>query len=122
MSCDNDFVFSMARGDIDLLCFGLYVDDSDTPTDMLMDDIYFTVKKHYENRSFIFQKRLSDGSIVSDGHGAYTITIQPEDTDEMEFGEYTCDIEVVKAPGIKKTFPGLFVLTKEVTHRGNEVL
>lgn len=117
MDCPSELRFFMARGDLFYIPFGVYIDDELNAD--AMDQIFFTVKKHYYNAQPIFQKTLENG-IESDGEGNYLITILPEDTEALEFGEYDFDIEVVKAPDIKKTFVGVLELTKEVTHRYNE--
>lgn len=83
------------------------------------DEIYFTVKRNAVEHDFLFQKRLSTGGIVSDGEGHYTLHISPEDTNNLSFGEYDCDIEVMKN-GSKKTFYGQLKLCREVTHQYNE--
>ena len=109
---------TMCRGDIHSLSFHFILNGerySDTP-----DDIYFTVKKNYNNRVPIFQKRLSDGTIEYDGNGTYRIQIEPEDTQSLQFGEYDFDIEIVSLPSIKKTFNGKLILEKESTHYYNE--
>lgn len=86
------------------------------------DNIYLTVKKHADETEYLLQKRLSDGGIESMGSGVYQFTIVPGDTDQMGFGEYDFDIELVIIGILKKTFTGKFVLTKEVTHLCNEVI
>lgn len=108
----------MARGDIYSFSFGVYLDDAMYTGEL--DNIYFTVKRHHYDHPFLFQKKLSDGTIASDGAGAYVVVINPEDTDNLNVGEYDFDIEIVKLPEIKRTFAGTLILTKEVTHRANE--
>lgn len=110
---------TMARGDVYSFSFAVYIDDE--PTAETMDNIYFTVKKHYFDEDPVIQKRLSDGSIIDEGDGEYLIMINPEDTDNLELGSYDFDIEIVKLPEIKRTFIGTLNLTKEVTHARNEV-
>ena len=83
------------------------------------DDVYFTVKKKYLDRDFKFQKRLSDGGIVYDGDGHFTLSILPEDTNDLSFGDYDCDIELKKGT-YTRTFYGHLHLTPEVTHQNNE--
>jgi hypothetical protein len=109
---------SMTRGDLKAVSFNVGA-DGQTITDP-MDYIYFSVKKRYTDPDCLIQKKLSDGGIVFDGAGTYTITINPEDTERLPFGSYVCDIQVEKAPGIKYTFKGAFELEPEVTHRENE--
>lgn len=112
-------VIEMARGDVYCVPLALFIDGQ--PTDILMDEVYFTVKKHHYNHEALLQKCISNGGIVPDNEGSYVLTINPEDTDGLDFGTYEFDIEVVKLPGIKRTFVGEFILTSEVTHRSNEV-
>ena len=109
---------TMARGDLYCFPFCLMVDEEQS-TD-LPDNIYFTVKKFFGNPEYLFQKKLSDGSISTDGLGNYWVTILPQDTDNLEFGFYDFDIEVVKLPELKRTFQGKLELTAETTHAGNE--
>lgn len=110
---------SMARGDIYSFSFAVFIDDEQTSQEM--DNIYFTVKKHHYDEDYLIQKRLSDGGIHTDGEGNYSIIIDPEDTDDLALGTYDFDIEIEKLPDIKRTFVGTLELTKEVTHRRNEV-
>ena len=84
------------------------------------DEVYFTVKKSAGEHDYLFQKKKSEGGIVYDGEGHYTLHIDPEDTNQLMFGDYDCDIEVKNNDGYKKTFYGTLKLTKEVTHQYNE--
>lgn len=86
----------------------------------LFDEVYFTVKKTWTETEYKFQKRMTTGGIVYDGDGHYTLYIRPEDTNELQFGEYDCDFEFVRNNGYKRTFAGKLKLTKEVTHQNNE--
>lgn len=119
MTQSSELSLSMARGDIYSFSFAVFIDDEQSSQEM--DQIYFTVKKNYYDKSYLIQKRLSDNGIVSDGHGNYSVIINPEDTNNLELGVYDFDIELVKMPSIKRTFVGTLELTKEVTHWNNEV-
>lgn len=112
---------SMARGDMITRSFKIYGSDGEPFTEAF-DNIYFTVKKFADNEDYLLQKRLSDGGIESAGFGVYQFVIEPGDTDRMPFGDYDFDIELVIDGRLKKTFPGKFKLTKEVTHLNNEVM
>lgn len=107
----------MARGDT--LQKGFILKRNGDPVDDVFDDVYFTVKKYHTDHDYVLQKRMSNGGIVNDGNGHYTIFIDPEDTNELSFGDYDCDIEF-KREGYKRTFYGKFKLAKEVTHAYNE--
>ena len=113
-------LIEMARGDVFSFSFGLYIDGVLFTEEM--DNVYFTVKNSHYTHDPLFQKKTSDGSIAGDTNGSYTVTINPEDTDDLDFGSYEFDIEVVKLPGIKRTFTGTLIIGPEVTHRSNEVV
>ena len=98
---------------------GLLLKRNGEPVTDTFEDIYFTVKKNYNEHDYIFQKRLSTGGIVYDGEGHYTMNIEPEDTNGLSFGDYDCDFEF-RTEGYKRTFYGKLKLTKEVTHFYNE--
>lgn len=85
------------------------------------DEIYFTVKRKYSDKNYLFQKTLSGGGIDNDGDGHYTIRFYPSDTSNLFFGEYDFDIELVLGEdNYKKTFTGKLYLDPEVTHADNE--
>lgn len=84
------------------------------------DEVFFTVKKSANEHDYLFQKKKSTGGITYDGEGHYTIHIVPNDTNDLRFADYDCDIEVKNNSGYKKTFYGTLKLTKEVTHQYNE--
>lgn len=111
---------TMARGDLVSKTFQIFGPDK-TPFTDTFDNIYMTVKKFANDKNYKFQKKLSDGSIVSNGNGEYQFTIQPEDTDNLDFTDYDFDIELVINGSLKQTYYGVLHITKEVTHRGNEV-
>ena len=114
---------SMPRGDIHYVDFSVTLDEEFSNIDF--DEIYFTVKKKWDDQDYLFQKRLSDNTITKIDNGIYRIKINPEDTDNLtvnKSGEwYDFDIEVEYQDIIKSSEVGQFVLTKEVTHRRNEV-
>lgn len=113
---------TMARGDLEVRTFQIRSPSGSgtVPYTEELDEIYFTVKKNYNDRNFCFQKRQSDGGIIYTGDGNYQFTIQPADTDGMAFGAYVFDIELVKNGEIKKTYRGNLMLEPEATHACNE--
>lgn len=106
---------NMPRGDLRPVQFT--VTDGETAPELT--EIYATFKKSFRHPNFLFQKRLSDGTIEALGEGSYQFTIEPEDTDGLTYGTYPFDIEVL-GDGIKQTFTGTLTLTNEATHAGNE--
>jgi hypothetical protein len=111
---------TLPRGDRTSKKIAIREQGSSELTDIVFDDIYFTVKRVYLAEEFKFQKRMSAGEIVKGEDGYYRFTILPEDTDGLPFGEYDFDIEVVKDGRIKHTTVGTLTLTKEVTYAVNE--
>ena len=111
-----------ARGDSYERGFLVRDKASGEPVTEPFEEIYFTVKKYCSTETeYKFQKRMSTGGIVSDGDGHYTLYINPEDTNDLPFGKYDCDIELVKDEGqYKRTFFGTLELTREVTYSENE--
>lgn len=113
---------SMPRGDIHYVEFTVTADEEFS--DINYDEIYFTVKKKYTDKEYLFQKKLSTGGITKIDDGKYRIKINPQDTNNLavnKSGEwYDCDIQVQYSDIIKSTTVGEFVLTKEVTDSGNE--
>ena len=113
------FKIEFARGDSYERGIGVREKGEQTPLIADWDDIYFTVKSNFKNKNYVLQKRLSDGTIQDDGNGHYTLFIRPEDTNDLQFGDYDCDFEF-KKDELTKTFTGALTLTKEVTHSYNE--
>lgn len=95
----------MPRGDIRPIHFDVK-DPTGEPTEIQFDEIYFTVKKDYNSTEYLFQKRLSDGTIEPDINGGYNLVINAEDTDRLKYGGYVFDIELVAGADIKQTTVG----------------
>lgn len=109
---------TMPRGDIRPVSFTI----NGSQEGVAFDNIYFTVKKNHKERDALFQKTLASGTIELMEDGTYQFTIEPEDTDGLNYGQYVFDIEVVsESAHIKQTFLGTLVLTQEVTFAANEV-
>lgn len=85
------------------------------------DEIYFSCKKGFNNPEVLFQKKLSDGTITKDENSIYHLAIIPTDTDNLRYGNYVFDIELVIENSLKQTTVGELLLTNEVTHARNEV-
>ena len=110
------FKITMPRGDMRSVSFSVAMEGSPTVD---FDEIYFTVKKNTKTDDIIFQKKLSDNTIILDNN-KFIFTIEPEDTDGQKYGTYACDIELVKTGAIKQTSIGELILTEEVTFASNE--
>lgn len=111
------FKIEFPRGDS--CTHGFVMKRNDSTVTIPFDEIYFTVKKTYTDKNFVFQKKLTEGGIVNDGEGHYTLFIEPYDTNRLDFAEYDCDFEFILGEE-KKTYVGKMKLTKEVTYASNE--
>ena len=109
----------MPRGDIRLVRF-LISDPDDSTSIVDFTEIYFTVKKTTKDREYLFQKKLTTGGITKLGRGDYELKIEPADTQDMSYGNYKFDIQIVYEDQIRETFVGDFVITDEVTFYENE--
>jgi hypothetical protein len=118
---------AMHRGDKRNFKVSIYDGDSEDLIDFDLSDIYVTFKKNFTDYKYLFQKRLSDGTVTVDPEhkGTYLFSIIPDDTNALSFGDYVFDIELVRYDGgeieIKQTYTGTFILMEEATHARNEV-
>lgn len=81
--------------------------------------MYLTIKNNsYEGKALI-QKTLDDG--IEFENGVYRVIFLPEDTDNLSFGDYIYDIEIINNGKPKTIKVDEFVIDKEVTHKENEV-
>ena len=83
------------------------------------ENIYFTVKVNNNTEEAVFQKTIADMTFDEDGY--YHFTINPEDTNGLNYGDYVYDIEVKIADYTKTISQGTLSITKETTFPANEV-
>lgn len=110
---------SMPRGDIKWLRFMVNAPNG-TASDIDFTNIYFTVKRRTNERSYFFQKSLKRGEIYKLGLGDYQLKIEPKDTNKLALGDYKFDIQISYRNLLKETFVGDFVVKEEVTYDENE--
>lgn len=80
-------------------------------------NLYFTVKKDVLTKDVLIQKTIDDMEFEN---GVYTFTIDGNDTDNLYYGSYVYDLEVVD-DNYKQTISiGDFVIAEEVTFTSNE--
>lgn len=56
-------------------------------------ELYFSVKRNYNDKKYVFQKTLIDG-IENDSSYHYIVRIDPSDTENLVSGRYVYDIEL----------------------------
>ena len=108
----------MTRGDTRKEKFQIK-DASGSVLDISLDEAYVTVKNSFDDEEFLFQKKLTDGDITkSDTY--YYFTIQPEDTDDLEYGTYVFDVQINYNNEKHTIIKGNLQITNEVTFASNE--
>ena len=87
------------------------------------EELYFTVKKNTKTLAYLLQKKLGEGIELGDD-GYYHITIDPQDTNSLDYGEYVYDIELKSVQNnnvfVRTFLEGTITLEDEVTWGGNE--
>lgn len=106
-------IITMPRGDLRGVNFNVY-DASGAEVEKEFTQVTFTVKTSPNSRKIIVQKKLTDGTIKRNGN-TYSLAIQPEDTDYLEYGTYYYDVELIRGDVLRQTFVGKLVLTEEIT-------
>lgn len=112
----GELLIEMPRGDIRKVRFNI---TSKGSSFIDCDEIYFTVKSSTTSNKIIFQKTLSGGDIVLGDDNYYHFTIRDTDTNDLSYGTYRFDIEIVGID-IKQTTVGILRLTDEVTFAADE--
>ena len=110
----------MPRGDIREVQFTVYNNTGQEPSDIQFDEIYVTFKTSTNATEYLFQKKLTDGTITEEDVGVYQFRIESADTDGLKIGKYAFDIELVYGQDIKQTTVGVLDITPEVTFVVNE--
>ena len=112
----------MPRGDIRPVRFQVYDYQTEQLSQVDFTEIYVTLKKTIHDRNYVFQKRLSDGSIEKLDVGDYQFILVGEDTDSLAFNKsYPFDIELIYENELKQTECGRLEITPEITCKWNEV-
>lgn len=109
---------SMPRGDIRNIKFAV-IEGTGVITESF-DEVYFTCKRGFTQREYLFQKKLSDGTITFDNNGYYHLVIQSDDTAGLTYGKYVFDIQIESGTTLKQTTVGSLIITEEVTFNDNE--
>ena len=111
----------LIRGDTISLKFQRKTQNQEVITEK-PDKMYFTVKNSYKHKEVRLQKSLTAGTIIyNEEDNYYYMTIEPEDTNDLNYGTYVYDIEVIVGNIVKTIAIGELKITKEVTFAENEV-
>jgi hypothetical protein len=111
----KEFDIEFTRGDTCPLKFSLLDKDGNVLTLTSSDELFFTVKKDFNTTTTKLQKKFSTGDIVHEEDESYKLVIEPEDTDDWNYGSYVWDIELVSGDYTRTVAIGTLTLTNEVT-------
>lgn len=88
----------------------------DADGEIIMDTpeaMHLTVKTDWNTATALVEKSLSD--MTMDAEGEWHVVIEPEDTENLAYGTYVFDIEVITAEYIATIAKGELRLTEEST-------
>lgn len=109
----EDKYIRMTRGDT--LSFGIQVyDEEGAPFGQDLERAYFTCKSNRSDARYLFQKSLSDG-VSKVGPGAYTVRVDPSDTDSAKPGKYFYDFEIGCNGDVFTVMRGVLEIMQDVT-------
>jgi hypothetical protein len=83
------------------------------------DKMYLTIKQNEYEKQVLIQKTFDNG--IRFENDTYYVEFKPEDTDNLNFGEYVYAIEIINGDVVKTIKKDTFVIESEVTHKENEV-
>ena len=83
------------------------------------DKIYLTIKQNEFERKALIQKTFDNG--IRFEEDTYYVEFKSEDTDNLNFGEYVYDIEIINGDIVKTIKKDTFIVESEVTYKENEV-
>lgn len=81
--------------------------------------MYFTVKTSFDVRTPVFQKTLNN--MAMDEDGTWRFTVEATDTNNLPYGAYVYDVEVIEDGAVTTISRGKFILEGESTWAINEV-
>ena len=103
-----DYNISMIRGDT--LSFGLELEELEQE----LGSAYFSCKKNYADKDYVFQKSLLNGIERREGN-VYAIRVAPEDTENIDVGNYYYDLQVGVNSDVFTILHGVLMVGNEVT-------
>lgn len=102
----NGTNISLTRGDT-FKCVLSLTEDSKTYIPDPEDRIRFALKRNYKSEEILIRKEIPNNSLL--------FKLNPEDTKNLEYGEYVYDMEITKQNGDVDTFlKGKLKLTEAI--------
>ena len=115
---EEPLFIEMPRGDIRNVQVTVF--DNNSHSDLEFDEIYVTFKKNSLDEPYLFQYKLSAGTVWEVDTGVYEFKIRAADTENLPAGGYVFDIELIYNGTVKQTTVGILKLTQDVTHSDDE--
>lgn len=106
------------RGDSFEFGIPIQYDDGTVVKESDIDTLIFTCRKTNDKASPILIEKTKDKFKFEDN--VYWLTIEPTDTEMLDYGTYNFDVEVTLTDGYRKTFKSSFELTYECTMHGDD--
>lgn len=105
----TDITFN--RGDSIYLNVNVYDENGEPYNLQTGDALYFGVKAKLKDKNYAIPPKKLEGTLLS---------IEPEDTYDLDFGEYVYDIQLITANGRSSTIikPSAFIIEPTVTAYG----
>lgn len=101
---------TMVKGDT--LAFNVQVfDDEGEP--ITVDSAFMTCKKRPSDTEKVFQKSLNHG--IEQSGGMMLVRVAPEDTQEVDEGEYFYDLQIGVADDVFTLMIGVLTLEQDIT-------
>ena len=99
--------FNVKKGDQ----FNFTITFTNLKTDL--SSITFGVKKDYEDTSFVIRKTLNNG-IAKIEDGKYQISVSPEETLSLDYGQYVFDLRFTLGSIVKTPLSGYVTVLETV--------
>ena len=80
--------------------------------------MWFTVKDNVYTDKILIEKTLENGTITFDDEFYYHILLNHDDTKDLSYRKYVCDIQVENEGVVTTIYKDDFILTEEVTFKG----
>lgn len=118
----ENVIFEFYRGDTYTRDFSI------KPSNLSIEEIFFTVKEKEDDKRALIQKKINDGITLADvdeEKKTYNLLIDADDTDDFRISDYPFDIEIIMPTSTtkkkKKTIiKGIMRLKNDITTNHNE--
>ena len=101
---------TMVKGDT--LAFNVQVFDDEGQA-VTVDSAYMTCKKRPSDTEKVFQKSLTNG--IEQSNGLMLVRVAPEDTKEVDEGEYFYDLQIGIGDDVFTLMIGILTLEQDIT-------